>query len=130
MKHKYFVIVSAGLWIAVSEFVRNELLFKQLWVDHYHSLGLEFITLPRNGILWIVWSFLFAWLLFQFLRKFSFKDTFVYSWIIAFVMMWITTYNLQVLPLKILFAAVPLSLLEVWIALLILDSNGFLCSKD
>jgi len=30
--------------------------------------------------------------------------------------MWITLYNLQVLPLGLLFAAIPLSLLEVAVA--------------
>jgi hypothetical protein len=34
--------------------------------------------------------------------------------------MWLTVYNLQALPLMLLFFAVPLSLLEVFVALLII----------
>ncbi len=38
------------------------------------------------------------------------------SWLSAFVMMWVAIGNLGVLPFSILYAAVPLSLLEVFIA--------------
>lgn len=121
MRLRYISIFITGLWITVSEFFRNELLFKHLWIDHYHSIGLEFTTSPINGILWTVWSFLFAWLLSQWLEKFSTNQTFFYSWLSVFVMMWITAYNLQVFPISLLLTAMPLSLLEVWVALALLN---------
>jgi hypothetical protein len=106
----------ATLWITISEFVRNEFLFKSYWSNHFESLGLSFKTLPINGILWLIWSFGLAFLIFRLLKKFSFKETILLSWITAFVMMWITTYNLQVLPLGLLLFAIPLSLFEVYVA--------------
>ncbi len=50
-------IALAGMWITLSEFMRNEYMFKQYWIEHYQSLGLTFTTFPVNGILWVVWSF-------------------------------------------------------------------------
>lgn len=116
MKEKIFSVVAAGVWIVVSEFVRNEFLFKSYWVDHYNSIGLKFETLPLNGILWLVWSFAMAYLIFRLLQKFSFSEAVFLAWLAGFVMMWITIYNMQVLPVRILIVAVPLSLLEVLVA--------------
>ncbi len=107
--------------MTVSEFVRNELLFKGEWVGHFSSLGLRFQTLPLNGVLWMVWSFLLAYLVYSLQFVFSFWKTVLLSWMPSFLMMWITIYNLQVLPLSLLWYAVPLSLFEVIVALLILQ---------
>ena len=120
MKKTILPVLFSGVWITVSEFVRNEFLFKSYWVDHYQSLNLKFQTLPLNGILWTVWSFILAYVILELLQKFSFLRTLLIAWLTAFVMMWITIYNLQVLPLMLLLAAVPLSLLEVVIAELII----------
>jgi hypothetical protein len=62
MSKKALAILVSGLWIAVSEFGRNEWLFKFYWVEHFQKLGLRFETLPVNGSLWLVWSLLMAWL--------------------------------------------------------------------
>lgn len=117
----FLPVALAGLWIIISEFIRNEFLLKNSWTAHYSSLGLKFVTLPINGIIWIVWSFVFAYLIYKLLQKFSFKETLVLSWLGGFVLMWITTYNLQVLPMGILLFAIPLSLLEVFVAEIIIN---------
>ena len=110
-------ILLAGVWITISEFVRNEVLFKSSWTDHYRVLNLTFETKPLNGFLWVVWSMLFAWVLSQLREKFSMRESMAIGWTAAFVMMWITAYNLQVLPIGLLMIAVPLSLLEIFVAL-------------
>lgn len=120
MKRTILSVLLAGIWITVSEFLRNELLFKSHWIDHYQSLGLEFETRPINGMLWMIWGFIMAYLIFKLLESFSFFMAMVLSWLAAFVMMWITIYNLQVLPLKLLVFAVPLSMAEVIVAGVIL----------
>jgi hypothetical protein len=120
MKNNFFAMFFAGLWIVVSEFVRNEFLLKSFWVEHYSRLNLEFITLPVNGILWTVWSFVFAWIIYKLLSKFAFGEVFCIAWTAGFVLMWFTLYNLQVLPLALLIYAIPLSLLEVWLAQIII----------
>lgn len=48
-------IVVATLWISVSEFVRNELLLKSYWTNHYESLGTVFPSESVNGALWGLW---------------------------------------------------------------------------
>lgn len=120
MKKSILPIILAGIWITVSEFVRNEFLLKGYWLDHFQAMGLEFKTLPINGILWMIWSFALAYLIFMLHKKFSFMQTILLAWLPAFVMMWLTVYNLQVLPLALLIFAVPLSLVEVAIAALII----------
>lgn len=109
-------ILLSGLWITISEFIRNELLFKSYWTNHYQSLHLIFETKPINGMLWMVWSFLLAFFLSKMIVKFSKLEAIGLTWLVAFVMMWITIFNLQVLPITLLLFAIPLSLLEVWIA--------------
>ena len=122
MKKNILAITLATLWITLSEFIRNEFLFKQYWIDHFDSIGLTFETLPSNGILWIVWSGILAYIIFKLLEKFSFKETICITWGAAFVMMWITIYNLQTLPLTLLYIAIPLSLLEIFVAGIIIQN--------
>jgi len=122
MKKNILSVITAGIWITVSEFLRNEFLFKNFWIDHFKSIGINFKTLPINGILWVIWSFLLAYMIFKMLQRFSIIETISLAWLFAFVMMWIVTYNLQVLPLKLLVVALPLSIIEVSIA-------GFIIKK-
>jgi hypothetical protein len=49
IKKAIIPIVAATVWISVSEFVRNEFLFKFYWIDHYKSLGITFPSEPVNG---------------------------------------------------------------------------------
>ena len=114
-------IFIAFAWISASEFIRNQLIFRSLWTDHYNNLGLNFPMGAINGALWGVWSILFAVLIFVISRKFSIKETVLIAWSMAFVMMWIVIGNLSVLPVKLLLFAVPLSLLETYIATAIIN---------
>lgn len=124
MKKTILSIFIAGIWITISEFVRNEFFFRNYWINHFNSIGLKFETLPLNGILWMTWSFILAFILFKFQQKFSFKESILLAWLPAFLMMWITVYNLQTLPLKLLIFAIPLSILEVFIAGVIIKRNS------
>ncbi|MDD2797272.1 MAG: hypothetical protein PHV20_01635 [Bacteroidales bacterium] len=113
-------ILLATIWISISEFVRNELLFKNYWVDHYQQLGLAFPSAPINGAMWGVWSLLLSIAIYILLKKFSLIQAVMLAWFMAFVMMWFVIGNLDVLPYKLLYFAIPLSLLEVYIATFIL----------
>lgn len=121
MKRIILSISTAGIRITLSEFIRNEILFKDYWVNHFHAIGLQFETLPINGFLWMIWSFCLAYIIFKLLQKFSFKEAIILAWMPVFVMMWIVIYNLQTLPLNLLIFAVPLSFLEVYIAAAIIQ---------
>jgi len=108
-------IILTGIWINASEFLRNNVLLKTYWTGHYQSLGMTFPSEPKNGMAWIAWGFLFAIAIYLISRKFNFIQTALISWLMAFVLMWVVAWNLNVLPISILFYAVPLSLVEALI---------------
>lgn len=109
-------VVVAGFWINASEFFRNEVLVRSYWLEHYRSLGMTFPSEPVNGMVWMVWGFLFALAIFVLSRKFSLVQTGLVSWLLGFVLMWLVTWNMGVLPPALLICAVPLSLLESFVA--------------
>lgn len=113
---KLLSVLAAGAWISLSEFFRNEILLKSYWTEHYSKLGLDFPDDPVNGALWGLWSFLFAGAIFVMARKFSLMQTAMLAWFVGFVLMWVVIGNMGVLPYKVLYAALPLSLLEAFVA--------------
>ena len=115
-------VLLATLWIILSEFVRNEFLVKSFWIRHYDDLGLIFPSKPVNGALWGIWSLLFAIVVFIMAKKFTLLQTTFLSWFAAFVMMWVVIGNLGVLPYGLLVYAIPLSILESFVATMIVKS--------
>jgi hypothetical protein len=116
LKNTILPILLATIWISISEFARNQLLFKSYWTAHYQGLGLTFPAAPVNGAMWGVWSMLFAIFIFIIAKKFTLLQTTFIAWLAGFVMMWVVIGNLDVLPYGLLWFAVPLSLLEAFIA--------------
>jgi hypothetical protein len=116
LKRTILPILSAAIWISISEFVRNEFIVKSYWIGHYKSLGLAFPSGPVNGAVWGLWSLLFAIAIFIISKKFSLMQTTWLSWFVAFVLMWVVIWNMGVLPVGILYIAGPLSLLEAFFA--------------
>jgi hypothetical protein len=117
-----FAVLLTGIWVNASEFFRNEVLLKTYWVDHYQSLGMTFPSEPQNGLIWVVWGFLFVIAIYFISRKFNLIQTSLISWFMAFVLMWVVTLNLNILPSAVLIYAVPLSLLEAFI-------GSYICRK-
>lgn len=120
IKKTILPILAATIWISISEFARNEFLLKSYWTDHYESLGLVFPAEPLNGAIWGVWSLCFALGIFFISQKFSLIQTTFLSWFVGFVLMWLVTANMLVLPYEILPFAIPLSILESFVATLII----------
>ena len=114
-----FAVLAATVWIGLSEFLRNQLWLLPIWVAHYDALGLPFPVGPVNGVVWMVWSLCFAVVIFVVSRRFGFWATAALAWVVGFVMMWLVIGNLGVLPGALLWAAVPLSMLEALVATLI-----------
>jgi hypothetical protein len=106
----------ATIWISVSEFVRNSYFLRHYWIEHYDGLGLTFPEDPINGAVWGIWSLCFAISIYIISRKFTLLQTTLLSWFVGFVLMWLVTGNMMVLPFGILVYAIPLSLLEAFIA--------------
>jgi hypothetical protein len=115
-------VIAAGFWVNICEFLRNEVLLKTYWVDHYRSLGMTFPSEPTNGVIWVLWGFLFAVAIYLVSRKFNIIQTAIISWFMAFVLMWVVTLNLNILPAGILIYAVPLSLIEAFL-------GSYICIK-
>lgn len=116
LKNTVLPIFAATLWISISEFVRNEFIVKSYWVNHYKELGLTFPDEPVNGAVWGIWSLLFAIAIFIISKKFSLLQTTFLSWFVGFVLMWFVLGNMGVLPYGLLVYAIPLSLLEAFVA--------------
>jgi hypothetical protein len=121
LKKTIIPILLATIWISISEFVRNEFLVNSYWVHHYGQLGLVFPSEPINGAVWGIWSLLFAISIFLIAKKFSLIETTLLSWLVGFVLMWVVIGNLNVLPYGILIYAIPLSLLETFVATFIIN---------
>jgi len=113
MKKKIIAVVLATVWISAMEFVRNQLIFKSIWVEHYEKMGLVFPSDPGNGAVWGIWSLCFALAIFIISRKFSFWQSTLLAWFVGFVLMWLVIGNMDVLPYGILPYAIPLSFIEV-----------------
>lgn len=120
LRNAILPILLATIWISGSEFIRNEVVLKSYWTDHYESLGLVFPSEPLNGAIWGIWSLFFAIAIYVISRKFSFIQTIFIAWFVGFVLMWIVLGNMGVLPLGLLYLAVPLSIFEVLMAVLIM----------
>lgn len=109
-------VLLATVWISVSEFARNELLLKTYWTSHYEGLGLVFPSELVNGLAWGLWSLLFAIAIYILAKRFTLVETTLLSWFMGFVLMWVVIWNLDVLPRGLLYVAIPLSLIEAFVA--------------
>jgi hypothetical protein len=118
-------VLLTTVWISISEFVRNEILLKDYWTSHYGELGLVFPSEPVNGMVWGLWSLCFVVTILMISRNNSLIRTILVSWFAGFVLMWIVLWNMNVLPLGILYFAVPLSLFEAFLAALIIKKLTF-----
>lgn len=116
MKKTVLPILLSTIWICISEFVRNTFLVHDFWLEHYEKLGLVFPEQPINGAVWGIWSLCFAIAIFIIAKKFSLLQTTFLSWFVGFVLIWVVIWNMRVLPTGLLLFAIPLSLLEAFLA--------------
>ena len=119
MKKFMLATFLSGLWLNTNEFVRNEILFKEKWIIEFQKLGLIFPSEPLNGLIWVMWGFVFCGVLTILVKNLSCLKSSVLAWIQGFGLMWIACVNLGVFPIDLLFVAIPWSFIEVYIAALI-----------
>ena len=119
LKKTILPVFLSTVWISISEFFRNQILLKSYWTNHHQNLGLVFPSAPINGAVWGIWSLLFAIAIFIISKKFTLVQTTFLAWFVGFVLMWVVIGNMSVLPYGLLYFAVPLSLLEAFLASLI-----------
>ena len=119
MKKTVLATLAVFVWISGTLFLRNEILLKEYWINHYAQMGLTFPSEPINGVVWVIWSLLFAFAIIIFSKKFTLTNTALISWFTGFVLVEIVVGNLGVLPFGILVYAIPMSLVEVFVAALL-----------
>jgi hypothetical protein len=109
-------VLLATIWISLSEFARNQFWLSSYWTEHYKNMGLVFPAEMINGAIWGIWALVFSILIFFISKKYSLLHTTLITWVAGFVLMWLVIGNMNVLPFRILYFAVPLSMLEVFVA--------------
>jgi hypothetical protein len=89
-------------------------------VEHYKKMGLEFPSEPINGAVWGIGALMYSLSGWAISRKFDLWQAAALFWVQGFVLMWLVIGNLKVLPWGILPFAIPLSMLEAFVAVWIL----------
>lgn len=108
----FLALMAATAWISVHEFLRNELLFKAIWVEHFATLGRPFPDAMLNNALWGLWSLVMAGVLAALVPSAGLLRGVLAAWVAGWGLMWIALGNLGVLPLALLPWALPWSLVE------------------
>ena len=119
IKKTILPILITGIWINISETVRWVLIVEEYWIEHYQKQNLVFPTELGNVLTWMIWGFSFASVIFILLKKFTLMQTTFLSWFVTFVMLWLVLWNIDNLPVDILWIVIPLSLFETFIGVLI-----------
>jgi hypothetical protein len=120
VKRVLIPILIAWIWISLCEFVRNQFWLISVWTEHYKNMGLIFPTKPINGAVWGIWALVFAILIYFVSKKFTLIQSSIIMWFNGFVLMWLVIGNMNVLPFKILYYAIPFSMIEAFVAVLII----------
>ena len=116
MKNTLFALLAVFFWISGTLFLRNEVLLKDFWVNHYAQMGLVFPGEPINGLVWVLWALGFSLAILLFSKKYNLLQTALISWLTGFVLLEVAIGNLGVLPFPLLVYAIPMSLMEVFVA--------------
>jgi hypothetical protein len=124
MKRPLLAILSVFIWLSGMLFIRNEILLKDYRLNHYAELGITFPSEPINGAIWIFWSLLYAILFFILSNKYNLVQTGLLAWFSGFAMMEIVVGNMGVLPFGILIFAIPMSLIEAFVAAFLTKKFG------
>lgn len=119
MGRMILAVLAAAVWMNLSEFVRNELLIKHVWVDGFAAIGLTFPSGDLNGAIWGLWSLIFVSVLAFVCRRFDALSATLILWVPGFLLLWLALWNMGLLPQGLLAWGVPWSFAEVYIAALI-----------
>jgi hypothetical protein len=122
MRKFCLAVVVSGVWMNLSEFVRNEFVIKHVWVKGFEEIGLSFPSAPINGVVWVIWTFIFCAVLTVLNMKFNALKSTVICWVTGFGLLWIAMWNIGILPKGLLYWAVPWSFVEVYVA-------AFICNR-
>lgn len=112
-------ILVISIWINFFETLRWMLFAKPSIDLHFKAANLILPNEPINNIFWLVWGIIIAVMIFIISKKFNVLETTFIVWITVYVMHWIALWNMAVLPINILWLAVPLTFINVLVGALI-----------
>lgn len=112
-------ILVTGIWINISETIRWVFFVEPYWIEYYQNLNLTFPRGLTNNIIWMIWGFGFAAVIFILSKKFNLFQTTILSWFVTFVMLWLVLWNIEILPVGFLWFVIPLSFIEAFVGALI-----------
>ena len=118
-KKAIWQILLVSLWINIFESLRW-VIFAKPDIEMYFKVANHVLpNQPINNILWMVWGVIIAIMIFIISKRFKLLQTTFIVWITVYVMHWIALWNMAVLPIKILFLAIPLTFINVLVGVLI-----------
>lgn len=117
-------IIIISLWINISETSRWIFFSQSHFEKHFTSLNLLLPFGPAVLILWLIWGILLSAMIYIISKKYSLLQAASMIWVMAFPMLWIALYNLNVLPISILWLVIPLSYISVLVGVLISNYLG------
>lgn len=118
-KKAIWQILIVSLWVNIYETLRW-ILFAKPDIDmHFKAANLVLPNEPINNFLWLIWGIIIAAIIFIISKKFKVLQTTFIVWIIVYVTHWIALWNMAVLPLNVLWLAVPLTFINVLVGALI-----------
>ena len=112
-------IFLVSIWINIFETLRWMLFAKPEIDMHFKAANLVLPNEPINNLLWLIWGIIIAVMIFIVSKKFKVLQTTFIVWITVYVMHWIALWNMAVLPINILWLAVPLTFINVLVGALI-----------
>ena len=108
-----------GIWINISITIGWVLILESYWVEKFKNLNLDFPTALFNNIMWMIWGFMLASVIYMLSKKFTTFQTTFLSWFVAFIMPWTMIWTIGVLPIEMLLFNIPNTLLVTYIGALI-----------
>jgi len=119
LKKAIWKILLVSIWINIFETLRWMLFAKPEIDMHFNAANLILPNEPINNLLWLIWGIIIAVMIFIVSKKFKVLQTTFIVWITVYVMHWIALWNMAVLPINILWLAVPLTFINVLVGALI-----------
>lgn len=121
-KKTIWQILLVSLWINIFETLRWVLFAKPLIDDHFKAANLVLPNEPINNLFWLIWGIIIAVMIYIISKKFSVLQTTFIVWIIVYVTHWIALWNFSVFPMNVLWLAVPLTFINIFV-------GAFICSR-
>lgn len=118
MKSKIAALAIVAIWVATNELFRG-ILLTDVWFGHFESIGMTYPTEDIHSLIWSLVLLVLSGLIVFLSLNLSFLSSVFVIWLFFFLIGWAVTWVYGVLPLGILSIAIPWSIVEVVVAVMI-----------